>query len=631
MARTKGITPQECIVDVVTSLHERRLESDVRMTEHYETTCLWMQEIFESCKRKILEGSDTGASNSKRIRAEVAEHAIDKENKYPEGVNIIQKSMDDPKPHSELEKWHPRYLEIMSMNVKELRKEIKSVGLEATGLKRDLQNRLLNHYSKNDGEDESEEEEEIILVANEHAILSEPVVNFVKSPDVKRMSTDSIKDSEMNDVADEKGPEIMEERGKVLERVPETNELERVQQTNEPSQMKSRVQLAVAQKEEQIAQHRELAKPADMKVEKSRTGVIVQTFVQSAIRALSPKSRIKKTSPVVAFTISNPQITEPISTSLKKKIVMTATTIMPTKSKSETFPGPIFDPSAKTTNKAFLNSSVKEVISSAESKSPCESGPQTMSKVQNKAQQLAEARKQRLADMRGKSKPVSSTISEPKKNIPVLSSSKLLNTSSATTSGLDLKKQTLAAKMREKHATLNTQPLSSSHLIKPLSTSAQSCLPVVPVTSVKIKNESIVDANMSQARKTTTPEAANGEYELTLRSPMDTYEMSDREESESESDSEGDESKEHKKIPEWAQKSKLLDALRSQYDNSKEGNKLDPDVIFTEVETCDLEAIFDRTKDRYKKRTSSGNWTKDRVTVAEKLTYKRNMGYSQTS
>ena len=43
----QGITPQECIVDVVTSLHERRLESDVRMTEHYETTCLWMQEIFE--------------------------------------------------------------------------------------------------------------------------------------------------------------------------------------------------------------------------------------------------------------------------------------------------------------------------------------------------------------------------------------------------------------------------------------------------------------------------------------------------------------------------------------------------------------------------------------------------------
>jgi hypothetical protein len=71
--------------------------------------------------------------------------------------------------------------------------------------------------------------------------------------------------------------------------------------------------------------------------------------------------------------------------------------------------------------------------------------------------------------------------------------------------------------------------------------------------------------------------------------------------------------------------------LRSQYDSKKHGSKLDPDVIFTEVETCDLEAIFDRKKDRYKKRTSSGNWTKDRVTAVEKLTYKRNMGYSQAS
>lgn len=58
-------------------------------------------------------------------------------------------------------------------------------------------------------------------------------------------------------------------------------------------------------------------------------------------------------------------------------------------------------------------------------------------------------------------------------------------------------------------------------------------------------------------------------------------------------------------------------------------HKIDPDDIFPEVSTCDLEAIFDQRKKRYIKRTSSGNWTNDRVTVHEKLVYKRNMGFNK--
>ena len=57
--------------------------------------------------------------------------------------------------------------------------------------------------------------------------------------------------------------------------------------------------------------------------------------------------------------------------------------------------------------------------------------------------------------------------------------------------------------------------------------------------------------------------------------------------------------------------------------------KIDPDEIFPEVSTCDLEAIFDQRKKRYLKRTSSGNWTKDKVTITEKLVYKRNMGFKK--
>ena len=112
------------------------------------------------------------------------------------------------------------------------------------------------------------------------------------------------------------------------------------------------------------------------------------------------------------------------------------------------------------------------------------------------------------------------------------------------------------------------------------------------------------------------------------RSPMDTYEMSDREGSESESDSDDEYAKKsNKRIPNWARSANLIPALEKQFGNGPE--RIDPDTIFPEVETCDLEKIFDRKKNRYVRRTSSGNWSHDRVTIQEKLVYKRQMGYQQ--
>jgi hypothetical protein len=57
---------------------------------------------------------------------------------------------------------------------------------------------------------------------------------------------------------------------------------------------------------------------------------------------------------------------------------------------------------------------------------------------------------------------------------------------------------------------------------------------------------------------------------------------------------------------------------------------VDPDDLFPEVQTCDLEAIFGNRKNtRYKSRTSSANWKDDKVTIQEKLVYKRKMGFSK--
>ena len=127
-----------------------------------------------------------------------------------------------------------------------------------------------------------------------------------------------------------------------------------------------------------------------------------------------------------------------------------------------------------------------------------------------------------------------------------------------------------------------------------------------------------------------TKPAATTKPELKPLSPMQTYEMSDREEesdSESDSDDEYERQKPKKSVPAWAQKANLMKALERQFAEGPE--RLDPDKIFGEVVTCNLEEIFDKKKSRYQRRTSSGNWTKDHVTLAEKLTYKRTMGYGK--
>lgn len=110
-----------------------------------------------------------------------------------------------------------------------------------------------------------------------------------------------------------------------------------------------------------------------------------------------------------------------------------------------------------------------------------------------------------------------------------------------------------------------------------------------------------------------------------------TYDMSDNgESSEGDGDDSDDEDKHNKKnIPRWARKENLERILRVQFGP----NASDPSpAIFPDfVDTCDLEAIFEptdvRKKKRFQKRSSSGNWFGDRPTAREKAVYKRDMGY----
>lgn len=78
-------------------------------------------------------------------------------------------------------------------------------------------------------------------------------------------------------------------------------------------------------------------------------------------------------------------------------------------------------------------------------------------------------------------------------------------------------------------------------------------------------------------------------------------------------------------IPDWARGKTLAKILDRQYGGS---SPLNPDKIFPEFFTCNLEHIFNTKKSKWD-RSSSGNWHTDRLTIAEKLAYQRAMGFDK--
>lgn len=209
------------------------------------------------------------------------------------------------------------------------------------------------------------------------------------------------------------------------------------------------------------------------------------------------------------------------------------------------------------------------------------------------------------------------------------------------------KKQTLAAQMREKAAakcamknetkftTVSSTALGAKPNILGANSASKSILGSAQKSKLNYQSppQGLLQQDpLSLTLKKGTPlalAAASSWTKPRVQSPLDTYEISDREDSETDdSESESENSKPKKKIPDWATRPNLMVALEQQYSGKgQQGQRIDPDDIFPEVQSCDLEAIFGNKKSKYRTRNSSGNWTKDRVTVAEKLVYKREMGF----
>lgn len=186
-------------------------------------------------------------------------------------------------------------------------------------------------------------------------------------------------------------------------------------------------------------------------------------------------------------------------------------------------------------------------------------------------------------------------------------------------------KKNLAAQMREKALRKENAPVNQMHS-HTNSSAVKRAYPLSHATA----SDSLGTTLMSGGLGSTLKFGGQTAKKVKAASPpMETYEISDREDSDSD-DSEAENEKNKKQIPAWAKREMLLPALEAQYlGKGLDGGRLDPDVIFSEVDTCNLEAIFgSKMNQKYRNRTSSGNWSRDQVTAAEKLVYKRTMGFA---
>jgi hypothetical protein len=96
-----------------------------------------------------------------------------------------------------------------------------------------------------------------------------------------------------------------------------------------------------------------------------------------------------------------------------------------------------------------------------------------------------------------------------------------------------------------------------------------------------------------QAKKPATPASSAPTSTTAPSPPREEYKIDDDDDDESDDGSGTDDDEEDKKkqIPDWAKGPKLREALEQQYGLNGH-TAVDPDQIFTEVQTCSLEEIF---------------------------------------
>jgi hypothetical protein len=157
----------------------------------------------------------------------------------------------------------------------------------------------------------------------------------------------------------------------------------------------------------------------------------------------------------------------------------------------------------------------------------------------------------------------------------------------------------------------------------------------VNIQQTQLEKKQIVEAPILSPNRQLVPLAAP--IPILLPSGLkagdnDNYAMSDREGSSGDDDEEEDGTSRPKKpVPDWAKGPALEAAIHAQYGDSGTGGFADPDRIFEEITSCDLEEVFSKNakKKRFTKRTSSGNWLPDKLTHGERSQYRKDMGWDK--
>lgn len=99
---------------------------------------------------------------------------------------------------------------------------------------------------------------------------------------------------------------------------------------------------------------------------------------------------------------------------------------------------------------------------------------------------------------------------------------------------------------------------------------------------------------------------------------ISSYDMTPSKETFLEESDEEHERRQHKVVPSWASSPRLNESIR---------NQPDPDQLFSHTPMCNLGEVFGENR-RYRTRSSSVNWTRDRATAQEMAAYRRVMNES---
>lgn len=538
----------------------------------------------------------------------------------PPLTQVIEKPEEDRNPpplvRTDVE------LKVFVMKVAELKKELKSRGKDTTGLKKDLRARLINVIL----EQADREQKRTFPVDNKRTSTSGPET-IEESKEEQNKNSVSMEISEITEDEDEvvdkkespSPPKDSDDRQQVDQKKESISSMQ-VEYQNETSEtLKER-----KHRLEEVNENDLTGKDYSEKRHEECRNVSNSCPKESLIKTESSLAPINE----MVVTSPSEQNECPPNSQAKKPEILTETK-MREFSESQNENCVKEDVLAATSEVSFSSkasgTSVKDMVSkfSGFSTNPSSNNGSALSKG---LQAKKEARQAKIAEMRAKaqSKPVSSTkvaLTSKEYSSTLLSLNATASTASAT-------KKNLATQMREKAAARAFQNKITNTASKTTTApmTASTSKRHLPLTN----NSNHSNTDVSDPLGMTLKQAPLIKKPSKVMSPMDTYEISDREDSDTDdSDSDSDNEKMKKKVPIWAQRSNLYSALEEQYNGRIGGKKVDPDEIFPEVHSCDLEAIFGRRKSKnYRSRQSSGNWANDKVTVAEKLDYKREMGFA---